>query len=111
MPTEMKSHVLPTGAAILVYYKSSNQNERNEWIPATVPESTEHSVVCRRHERGLPMNVAYGDVRLLPDDALAKRLATVDADEESDDEEALPNVDAIPETVGALKGLATGNAA
>lgn len=87
MPTELTPDVLPAGTPILVFYNSSKQNERAGWIRATVVGTTEHTVICRRKEKGAPMNVAYGDVRILPDNALAKELAQVDADDEEREEE------------------------
>lgn len=109
MPVELSSHVLPPGTAILVYYKSSKQCERNGWIQATVVGTTEHSVICRRHEKGQPMNVAYGDVRLLPDNEISRRLATVDAEDDVDEGDYEDATDSAPETVGALMTTAVRN--
>lgn len=43
----------------------------------TVVDTADNSVTCIRHEKGLPMNVAYGDVRLFPDNEIARSLAKV----------------------------------
>lgn len=82
IPTELAASKLSPGTRILVYYKSSKQNERDGWINATVVSTTEHAVICRRSNIGAPMSVAYGDVRLIPDNDLAKRLALTDATDE-----------------------------
>lgn len=109
MPIELSSHLLTPGLSILVFYKSSKQNEKIGWIPATVVETTEHSVVCSRSEKGPPMNVAYGDVRLLPDNDLARRLANVDAEDDSEDDNGNCKNDDSHGAVGAMMTTAIEN--
>lgn len=109
MPTELSSHVLPPGTAILVYYKSSKNNERDGWIQATVEGTTEHSVICRRHAKGQPMNVAYGDVRLMPDNDLARRLTTIDVEDEANNDDDGEGEEDIHRSVGAFMTVATDN--
>lgn len=77
--------MLSTGSTILVFYKSSKQNEINGWIQAIVVETTEHSIVYRRHEKGTTMTVAYGVVRLLSDNELARRTWSVDAEDDKEE--------------------------
>lgn len=70
----------------MVFYKSSKQNDRNGWIRATVVSTKDHTVVCRRHSKGLPINVAYGDVRPIPNHEIVHQLASLDDDYTRQDE-------------------------
>lgn len=65
-PTLIDPTQIPSGTEVIVYYKSSKQNEANEWIPAKVQRASQHIVTCRKSGKGPPMNVAYEDLRLLP---------------------------------------------
>lgn len=65
-PDSINPERLPKGSQVFVYYKSSKQNEPNEWIPATVSNVGDNIVECRRKERGRPMTVGYNEIRLRP---------------------------------------------
>lgn len=47
----------------------------------TVVSTTEHTVVYKLHAKGLPMNVAYRDVKFIPNNEIARHLAALDDDE------------------------------
>lgn len=101
-PSEISSHALPAGTEVLVFFKTSAQNEPVRWVRAKVTGTTDHEVICRRSDKGAPMRVAYGDVRLLPTGTLAQEMAEVDAvDNDGDDA-------AEDDAVGALMATATG---
>lgn len=90
VPNELSANVIPPGTGVLVFYKSSKQNEKDGWVRATVESTTEHAVICRRHKKGSPMSVAYGDVRLIPDNDIARQLSDMD-DYERDQNDADPD--------------------
>lgn len=69
----------------MVFYEYSKKDERDGWTPAKATETTEHTVICRRPEKGIPMNVDIGDVRLLQNNELSRRLTTVDTEEDTPD--------------------------
>lgn len=85
--TELTAQCFPPETAIMLYFKSSTQNELNGWVTATIVFTTDHTIVFRRREKGLPMNISYGDVRQIPDNNVALQLSPMESgahDHESD---------------------------
>lgn len=74
IPSYVEKDALKPDDHIFIYYKSSKQNEADEWITERVRKAEEHIVYCRRSERGPPMAVGYDDIRLIPRGELAKDL-------------------------------------
>lgn len=83
-----RSHDSPTpdmfqpGADVWVFYNTSKQNEKTEWIKAKVVKAERHHLTARRSQRGPPMRVAYEDVRLAPRSTLAQELLSCSVEQE-----------------------------
>lgn len=67
---------------VWVFYRTSKQNENVEWVQAKVVSAEQHYLLARRSERGPPMRVAYEDVRLAPQGALAQQLMSCSMEHE-----------------------------
>lgn len=106
-PNVVKQELFNKDDPVWVYYKSTKQNERNEWVRATVVATDEHALIARRSKRGLPMRVAYGDVRFAPRSQLTAELlqsSLVETEHASSDNEQQPSLDMqnatrIPDTL------------
>lgn len=84
--------LLPTGTKVLIYHKSSKNNEPNEWVPARVVEAGEHIITCRRSDKGPPMNISHNDIRLMPEGELTDSLMRYECtDNQSDDNRSTNN--------------------
>lgn len=59
---------------VWIFYKSSKQNEKNEWVKGKVISASKHFAMCKRSEKGVPMKVAYEDLRIVPKGDLAQEL-------------------------------------
>lgn len=75
------------GMVILVFYKSSKQNDPDECIKATFQRADDHYVLCRRSQKGSPMSVAYEDVRMLPSGELKDELMCYAANDDDFDDQ------------------------
>lgn len=84
-PKQIDTTLLQPGTKVLVYYKSSKQNEQNEWIEATIQEVDEHVITCRKKMKGPPMKVSHGDVRLLPTGQLTRELMNDEMNDDNND--------------------------
>lgn len=82
VPNTIDPSRLPTGSRILVFYKSSKQNEANKRIQCEVVDANEHIVTCRRHVRRQPMTVGYKEIRILPTGTLTIELMMEDLNEQ-----------------------------
>lgn len=49
---------------VWVFVKASKHNELVDWLQAPVVEYGYHMVKCRRSARGLPITVAYEQIRI-----------------------------------------------
>lgn len=65
-PNVIRPDLFNVGDDVWIYYRTSKQNEKDEWIRATVVKAEEHFLTARRSTRGPPMRVAYEDVRFAP---------------------------------------------
>lgn len=63
------------GDHVLFYYRSSKQNEPNEWKSGIVSSAAEHVIEVRRPGSRLNSKVAVEDIRLRPDSELARELS------------------------------------
>lgn len=95
-PNTINPERLPKGTHVFVYYKSSKQNERNEWIPATVINAGDHIVECRRKEKGPPMTIGYNDIRLRPTGELTNELMKYEMDDDMHENLECENEDIQP---------------
>lgn len=77
---------LKKGEKVLVYHKSSKQNELNVWLEAKVESSERNMVMCKRSRKGKAMSVAYEDVRILPKGELTQELMRPEAAVETQDD-------------------------
>ena len=59
---------------VLFYYRSTKQNEPDQWLEGTIQSTRPELVEIRRSNRGPACRVAYEDIRLLPQSPLTKRL-------------------------------------
>lgn len=91
---------------VLVYFNSLKKNYHTRWISAKVVEPTPHTVLCRRSEKGTPISVSYGDIRILPGKISIKSLATMYADDDMPEEDN--SVSAV-DNIESLRTTATGN--
>ena len=67
-PATPAPEMFAPGDEVWVFYKSSKQNEKVEWVKAKVVKSEQNYLLARRSTRGPPMRVVYEDVRLAPKD-------------------------------------------
>lgn len=65
---------LPAGTQIWVDYITSKQNERSQWISATVVRAGLHIANGRRSQNGFLLTAAYEHVRLAPSCDRAKEM-------------------------------------
>lgn len=61
-PRTVSEHVVKSEMNNYVWLVLLNQNVPAEWIVTTVFKALNHSVQCRRSNRGLPLNVSYDQV-------------------------------------------------
>lgn len=80
--------LMSPGMKVYVYYKSSKQNEANEWIDATIVNVDSQIITCEKRAKGPPMNVNYDDLRLIPPGELARELMRNELYDDSHDEAA-----------------------
>ena len=73
-PTLLTSDSIQPRDDVLVYYRSSKQNEKDEWIQGTIVSVHPHFIQVRRSRFGRPMKVAYEDIRVIPKGELASKL-------------------------------------
>ena len=73
-PHTVTRTALPPGTEIWFYHHSSKNNEPNCWLRAKVIKATEHIVYARRTSRGPPLQLAYEDIRITPNNELAQQL-------------------------------------
>ena len=81
-PTITRPDLFHKSDPLWVYYKSTKQNEDNEWVKAHVIEASEHFITARRANKGPPMKVAYEDVRIAPRNELTDALLSCSLEEE-----------------------------
>ena len=79
-PSTVPPSCLPIGTSVLYYYKSTKNNEKNEWRPGKITETHTYFVNVRT-STGHISRVAYEDLRLRPNSDLTRALMedTVDA--------------------------------
>lgn len=78
--------ILTPGTRVYMFHKSSRHDEPVKWEEATVEKAEEHLVRCKRDCTGRVSLVAYEDIRLKPDDDLAKELLYTSLQDEVTDE-------------------------
>lgn len=81
-PDTVKKDLFNPGDPVWVFYNTSKQNERVEWIRAKVVSTEDHALVARRSARGPPMIVAYEDVRFAPRGELTTELLACSLEDE-----------------------------
>lgn len=82
----LNQSILTTGTRVYMYHKSSRHDEPVKWEEATVEKAEDHLVRCKRYSTGRVSLVAYEDIRLKPDDDLAKKLLYTSLQDEVTDE-------------------------
>lgn len=70
--SETIPYAFPAWTEILVFFKISAQNQPNQCIRATVIDTAEKKVIYIRSNKEALMRVAYGDLRVLPMNDLAR---------------------------------------
>lgn len=73
-PTILMSNSIWPNDEVLVYYRSSKQSERDEWIQRTIVSVNEHSIQVRVSRSGRPLEVAYEGIRFIPKRELSAQL-------------------------------------
>lgn len=81
-PSRLPPSALTQGQWVYVFYKTSKQNVRVEWVEAQVVRPLQHYVECRRSGRGPLMRVAYEHLRIKPQSALAQDMAKKSLEDE-----------------------------
>lgn len=63
---------------------NTNSNaKKKEWVVAKLTEAEPYRILLRRSDRGIPMRVAYEDVRIAPKGELTQELLARTLEEES----------------------------
>lgn len=85
-PTLVDRTQLMKGRPVLVYYKSSKQNEPSRWQETSVESAEEHMVMCKKSSKGTAMTVTYEDIRLLTDSERTREIMMMEAEDDDDDD-------------------------
>lgn len=73
-PDVVRKDMFHPGDPVWIFYKTTKQNEKVEWVRATVVSAEDHILIARRSQRGPPMRVAYEDVCFAPRSQLTTEL-------------------------------------
>lgn len=71
---ELRPDLFMPGDLIWTWYKSTVQNEKNEWIATTVIDAKPHYIEAKRYTKGRIMHMAYEGVRFIPKGELTQEL-------------------------------------
>lgn len=82
LPDSPTPEMFAPGDNVWVFYNTSKQNVKPEWVRAKVIQAEQHHLIARRSLRGPPMRVAYEDVRLAPSGQLAQELLSCSVEPE-----------------------------
>lgn len=69
------------GDPVWIFYKTTKQIEKAEWVRATVVSAEYHALIARRSQRGPPMRAAYEDVPFDPRSQLTTELLSSSLEE------------------------------
>lgn len=79
-------NLLKPGKTSFHYYKSSKQNELNQFIQSTIQENKYHIIMCKGKVKDPTMKFSPGDIVLMPSGELSYELVKNEMDDDSNDE-------------------------
>lgn len=65
-PDVLQKFIFKPCDRVWVFYRSTNKNEKVEWIRKTVVRVEDHSLIAHRSQKGRSMHVSYEDVCFAP---------------------------------------------
>lgn len=81
-PDALRTSLFNSGDPVWIYYRTTKQNEKDEWISATVFSADKRFLVARRYKRGPQMRAAFEDVRFAPRSDLRYELLSCPLEDE-----------------------------